>query len=353
MSRAACCSRRSACSKDAARDSSSPCSKRRREWLAHARSTDQNACRCRCNSACRTGSGSACAHSTPGRRAGARARASAARTAGPAGEHDARLARRGARPFRRENMAATATPYSPLGVRLAAKPALQPHPLFLEGKVEVQDEASQILAWLVAPRRREMVVDFCAGAGGKTLALGALMRSTGRLYAFDTSNVAAREPGPAAEALRTVERPPAAHRLRARQPHQPAGRQDRPRAGRCPVQRAWHAAPQPRPEMAAVSRAGRSSAPSRAPSSPRRAPGEAGRPARVRDLQPAGRGERRGGGRFPRGPAKFRTVHAASCWRARASRWTPATHLLVSPHAHGMDGFFAAALERRAAAPAG
>ena len=52
---------------------------------------------------------------------------------------------------------------------------------------EVQDEGSQLLAYLLAPKRGEMVVDFCAGAGGKTLAIGALMRSTGRLYAFDTS----------------------------------------------------------------------------------------------------------------------------------------------------------------------
>ncbi len=89
--------------------------------------------------------------------------------------------------FERDGIAAAATPYSPLGVRLEAKPALQRHPLFLEGKVEVQDEGSQLLAFLVAPRRREMVVDFCAGAGGKTLALGALMHSEGRVYAFDTA----------------------------------------------------------------------------------------------------------------------------------------------------------------------
>jgi 16S rRNA (cytosine967-C5)-methyltransferase len=86
-----------------------------------------------------------------------------------------------------EQVPATATPYSPVGIRLAGKPALQSHPLFLHGKVEVQDEASQLLSFLVAPRRREMVVDFCAGAGGKSLALGAMMRSQGRLYAFDTS----------------------------------------------------------------------------------------------------------------------------------------------------------------------
>lgn len=86
-----------------------------------------------------------------------------------------------------EGLRCAPTPYAPLGVRLAEKPALQQHPLFLEGKVEVQDEASQLLCLLVGARRREMVVDFCAGAGGKTLALGAMMRSEGRLYAFDTS----------------------------------------------------------------------------------------------------------------------------------------------------------------------
>ena len=51
----------------------------------------------------------------------------------------------------------------------------------------MQDEGSQLLALLVDAHRGEMVVDFCAGAGGKTLALGAAMRSTGRLYAFDVS----------------------------------------------------------------------------------------------------------------------------------------------------------------------
>jgi len=57
----------------------------------------------------------------------------------------------------------------------------------VSGKIEVQDEGSQLLCYLVAPKRREMVVDFCAGAGGKTLMLGALMQSLGRLYAFDVS----------------------------------------------------------------------------------------------------------------------------------------------------------------------
>ena len=82
---------------------------------------------------------------------------------------------------------AVPTPYSPFGIRLTTKPALQRFPLFLEGKIEVQDEGSQLLGLLVEPARHAMVVDFCAGAGGKTLLLGALMHSTGRLYALDIS----------------------------------------------------------------------------------------------------------------------------------------------------------------------
>ena len=79
------------------------------------------------------------------------------------------------------------TPYSPWGLRIAGKPALNRLEAFIRGDFEVQDEGSQLLAQLLDAKRGEMVVDFCAGAGGKTLALGAAMRSTGRLYAFDTS----------------------------------------------------------------------------------------------------------------------------------------------------------------------
>ncbi|MFO1195231.1 MAG: RsmB/NOP family class I SAM-dependent RNA methyltransferase, partial [Rhodoferax sp.] len=81
----------------------------------------------------------------------------------------------------------TPTPYSPWGLRLDGKPALRTMPAYLNGEFEIQDEGSQLLALLLDAHRGEMVVDFCAGAGGKTLALGACMRSTGRLYAFDTS----------------------------------------------------------------------------------------------------------------------------------------------------------------------
>lgn len=89
--------------------------------------------------------------------------------------------------FAAEGIDALPTPYSPIGLRIHAKPALHKLDVFMRGDVEVQDEGSQLLALIVGAKRSEMVADFCAGAGGKTLALGAEMRNTGRLYAFDTS----------------------------------------------------------------------------------------------------------------------------------------------------------------------
>lgn len=89
--------------------------------------------------------------------------------------------------LQQQGIVASATPWSPVGVRLRDKIALQRDPLFLEGRVEVQDEGSQLLGYLLAPKRNDMVADFCAGAGGKTLLLAALMGSHGRLYAMDVS----------------------------------------------------------------------------------------------------------------------------------------------------------------------
>lgn len=79
------------------------------------------------------------------------------------------------------------TPYSPIGLRMPQRLNIGRHALFTEGKIEVQDEGSQLLTYLVAPKRGMMIADLCAGAGGKTLAVGAQMRNTGRLYAFDVS----------------------------------------------------------------------------------------------------------------------------------------------------------------------
>ena len=98
--------------------------------------------------------------------------------------------------FDHDEIPAQATRYSPIGVRLRGKPQLNTHPMFLDGAIEVQDEGSQLLGLLVEPRRGEMVVDFCAGAGGKTLQMGAAMGSSGRLYAFDVSDKRLTQLGP-------------------------------------------------------------------------------------------------------------------------------------------------------------
>ncbi|PXW96528.1 16S rRNA (cytosine967-C5)-methyltransferase [Sphaerotilus hippei] len=105
-----------------------------------------------------------------------------------------------------EGIETEATAWSPWGLRARGKPTLNRTETFLRGEVEVQDEGSQLLALLTEAKRGEMVVDFCAGAGGKTLALGAMMRSTGRLYAFDVSahRLAALKPRLARSGLSNV-----------------------------------------------------------------------------------------------------------------------------------------------------
>jgi 16S rRNA (cytosine967-C5)-methyltransferase len=98
----------------------------------------------------------------------------------------------------RLGLEAAPTPYSLAGIRMKGKPQINRHARFLDGSLEVQDEGSQILAYLLAPRRGEMVADFCAGAGGKTLAISMLMQGTGRVYAMDVSEKRLRELTPRA-----------------------------------------------------------------------------------------------------------------------------------------------------------
>ena len=83
------------------------------------------------------------------------------------------------------------TRWSPLGLRIrlradAKSPAIHAEPAFIKGMVEVQDEGSQLAALLAGARRGEQVVDLCAGAGGKTLALAAAMENHGQIYATDS-----------------------------------------------------------------------------------------------------------------------------------------------------------------------
>ncbi|MEO5373364.1 MAG: RsmB/NOP family class I SAM-dependent RNA methyltransferase [Alphaproteobacteria bacterium] len=79
------------------------------------------------------------------------------------------------------------TPLSPLGLRLGTRVDLAAQEVFRDGRVEVQDEGSQVVALLTGARPGQAVVDYCAGAGGKTLALAAAMGNRGRLVALDVS----------------------------------------------------------------------------------------------------------------------------------------------------------------------
>jgi len=81
---------------------------------------------------------------------------------------------------------ASPTTYAPLGLRLPGPVRLQHLPAYRQGRVEVQDEGSQVAAALVGAAAGETVVDLCAGAGGKSLAMAAAMADRGQLHCFDT-----------------------------------------------------------------------------------------------------------------------------------------------------------------------
>ncbi len=89
-----------------------------------------------------------------------------------------------------KHLRAAPTPWSPVGLRIvltaeAKSPAIQAEPAFLDGRVEIQDEGSQLAALMAGAGPDEQVIDLCAGGGGKTLALAALMQNRGRILATD------------------------------------------------------------------------------------------------------------------------------------------------------------------------
>ena len=86
----------------------------------------------------------------------------------------------------KEGFKSEPTPLSPVGLRLPARISLTAQEPFKQGLVEVQDEGSQIVSLLTGAQPGQAVMDFCAGAGGKTLALAAAMQNKGRLVACDT-----------------------------------------------------------------------------------------------------------------------------------------------------------------------
>lgn len=257
-------------------------------------------------------------------------------------DRDALLAR-----LREEGIAAEAGALSPQAVRLVGKPALQKHPLFLDGSFEVQDEGSQLLGLLVQPRRGELVIDFCAGAGGKTLQLGAMMRSSGRLYAFDVSEkrLAKLKPRMARSGLSNVHPVLIAHENDAKVKRM-TGKADRvlvdaPCTGLGTLRRnpdlKWRQSPAAVDEMIIKQTAILAAA--------------------ARLVRPGGRlvyatcsllAEENDAvvDAFLAGQAQFRSLSAQDVLHKQGVMLETGERLRLLPHLHNTDGFFAAVLER-------
>jgi 16S rRNA (cytosine967-C5)-methyltransferase len=90
------------------------------------------------------------------------------------------------------------TPISPWGLRLPADSRVDDHPAFEAGLAEVQDEGSQLIALACAPQDEERIIDLCAGAGGKSLALAAVAPQV-QILATDSNRARLSKLGPRAE----------------------------------------------------------------------------------------------------------------------------------------------------------
>jgi 16S rRNA (cytosine967-C5)-methyltransferase len=247
---------------------------------------------------------------------------------------------------------AAVTRYSPAGLRLAGKPAINRNPLFERGEVEVQDEGSQLLAYLLAPRRGEMVADFCAGAGGKTLALSMLMRGTGRVYAMDVSKARLAELAPRAARAGISNVHPIVlageNDLRAKRL---AGKLDRvlvdaPCSGFGTLRRnpdlKW------RHDARAVSELAAKQSRILAAAAKLVKPGGRLVYATCSILSEENEDVVRG---FLAGNSAFEPVPAGDLLRQQRIPLEQGAQLQLWPHAHGTDGFFAAVFERRSRPP--
>lgn len=250
----------------------------------------------------------------------------------------------------KEGFSAAPTPWSPLGLRMQGKPALQKHPLFLDGSLEVQDEGSQLLGQLLAPRRGEMVCDFCAGAGGKTLLLGALMRSTGRLYAFDVSEkrLARLKPRLARSGLSNVQAQVIAHERDAKLKRL-AGKFDRvlvdaPCSGLGTLRRnpdlKWRQSPESVTELVAKQQSILDSASRLVKAGGRLVYATCSLLTEENEDVVAA---------FLAAHPDFRLLPAGEALAAQRIELDMGAHLRLDPSRHGTDGFFAAVLERATA----
>jgi 16S rRNA (cytosine967-C5)-methyltransferase len=248
-----------------------------------------------------------------------------------------------------EEIEAGPTPYSPWGLRVAHRRPVTAGAAFQTGAVEIQDEGSQLVAHLVGAAPGMRVVDWCAGAGGKTLAIAALMENRGHVVACDVS--AARLEG-ATKRLRragvhNVERHLTVDGdkwVKRRAQTFDRVLVDAP----CTGTGTWRRNPDGRLRLTETDLAELL-------------------PKQARILDAAARLVRPGGrlvyatcsllraeneaqieafrGRHP----AFAVVPVSRAWSLEAALPCPDPYLVLTPHRHGTDGFFAAVLERAAA----
>ena len=254
-----------------------------------------------------------------------------------------------------EGVTAAETRYSPLGLRVTERIPLATLASFKDGLVEVQDEGSQLAALLAEARPGMRVVDFCAGAGGKTLALAAAMKNRGHLVACDVSAARLER---ATQRLRRagvsiVQRQPLADE-RDKWVKRHAASFDRvfvdaPCTGTGTWRRnpdaKWRLTQADLDELGALQAGILASA--------------------ARLVRPGGRlvyatcsllaeEDEDQVARFLAAAPEFRLLPIAAVWRAVLGSRCPAPGetLRLTPARHGTDGFFVAVLERQAAAPA-
>lgn len=250
-----------------------------------------------------------------------------------------------------EGMTVTPCRLSPLGIRVKGRPPLGQSPSFKDGLVEIQDEGSQIAAALVAAMPGMAVLDFCAGAGGKTLALAGQMQNKGRLVACDIS-------GPRLERAVTRLRRAGVHNVERRALDAEGRKWTKRQAGRfdrvlidapCSGTGTWRRNPDMRWKLtqADLDNLQATQTGLIAETAPMVKPG--GRLVYVTcsllDSENGAIVER-----FLENHSDFKTIDIASLWPMAVGGAAPVAgpYLRLNPAAHDTDGFFCAVLERAA-----
>jgi 16S rRNA (cytosine967-C5)-methyltransferase len=247
-----------------------------------------------------------------------------------------------------EGVAAEPTPFSPWGLRVPGRRPITAGRTFLEGLIEIQDEGSQLVVGLMDARPGERIADWCAGAGGKTLALAMMMRNAGHIAACDTS--APRLEG----AVRRLRRA-GVHNVE-RHALQPGDRWVKRRAGGfdrvlvdapCTGTGTWRRNPDARLRLSARDLAELLEKQARILADAARLVRSGGRLVYATCSLLTEENEAQVQGFLAAHP-EFAVLPLERAWTLPGAPPCPGPHLALTPHRHGTDGFFAAVLERRA-----